>query len=215
MSQRALAYVRVSQENEDPANQIEAIKRYAESHNIEVIGFFVDIDVSGAIEPRSRPKYRAMIDFAKDNNIDLILFYDLSRLARNLEMGLLELKRLTEEGIDFKFVAQEFLDYITDPMLKKKVIADFLWFAELYREDIRRRTKEALDRLKRQGVKLGRKEVPIPVDLVKKYLAKGLSKKAIYKLLIDAGYLVYFTKGYKRVLSYEHFLRRLKKAGIK
>ena len=209
MSSRAVAYIRVSQEDEDPENQKAVIQNYCKYNQLECF-FFIDIDVSGATEPRQRPQYRAMLDFARNNNIKLILFYDLSRLARSLENGLLELKRLTEEGFTFKFITQQFIDYIEDPMLRKKVISDFLWFAELYREDIRRRTKAALDRLKRQGVKLGRKAVPIPIDLVREYRRRGLSKKAIYELLKMKGYLRYEEKGFTKVLSYDRFCKRLK-----
>jgi len=148
---QAVAYIRISQEDENPENQKLAILEWAKKHGVEVAGFFIDTDISGIVPPRNRPKYKAMLDFAKDNGIKLILFYDLSRLSRNLEEGLIELKKLTEEGFDFKFIAQEFLDYISDPMLRKKVISDFLWFAELYREDIVRRTKQAMSRLKKEG----------------------------------------------------------------
>ena len=170
---KAIAYVRVSQEDENPENQKLAIQEWAEKHNIEVIGYFIDHDVSGAIPPRERPKYRAMLEFAKDNGIKLILFYDLSRLSRSLEDGLLELKKLTDEGFKFKFIAQEFLDYIEDDMLRKKVISDFLWFAELYRKDISKRTREALERLKRKGKKLGRPMKPIDLRKLKKMLKEG------------------------------------------
>lgn len=146
-ARRAVAYIRVSQVDENPDNQKRAILEWAERNNVDVIGFFVDVDVSGGVPPRERPKYRAMIEFAKDSGINMILFYDLSRLSRSLEDGLLELRKLVEEGFEFKFVAQEFLDYIEDPMLRKKVISDFLWFAELYRKDVARRTAEALRRL--------------------------------------------------------------------
>ena len=47
-----------------------------------------------------------MPDFAKDNDIKLILFYNLSKLNENLEERLLEFKKLTVEGFDFKFVVQ-------------------------------------------------------------------------------------------------------------
>jgi len=211
---RALAYVRVSRDGERPENQVEAIKRWAKEHDIEVVGFYIDIDVSGGVPPRDRPNYRVMLDTAKKLGIKLLLFYDLSRLSRSLEEGLLELKRLTEEGFSYKFVAQEFLDYIEDPMLRKKVISDFLWFAELYREDIRRRTKEALERLRREGKRLGRPPVEIPLDLVRKYLSKGLSKKDAYRLLVSQGYLKYKEKGEEKVLSYDRFLKRLKKLGL-
>jgi len=170
---KAIAYVRVSQENENPENQINAIKEYAKKNNVEIVSYYVDYDVSGAIPPRERPNYKAMLETAKALNVNMILFYDLSRLSRDLIDGLNELKKLTEEGFKFKFVAQEFIDYIEDPLLRLKVISDFLWFAQLYREDIRRRTKEALERLKRKGKKLGRPMKPIDLRKLKKMLKQG------------------------------------------
>jgi len=181
---KALAYIRVSQEDENPENQINAIKEWAQKNGVEILGFYVDVDISGSTKPRERPQYNAMLQAARQLGIKLILFYDLSRLARSVEYGLEELKNLTDEGFDFKFVAQEFLDYIEDKMLRKKVIMDFLWFAELYREDISRRTKEALRRLKASGKKLGRPEYPFPADEVRRLLEQGYSITEAHRLLV-------------------------------
>lgn len=148
---RAVAYVRVSSGDESPENQRLAILEWARRSGVEVVGFFIDVEVGGGVPPRERPMYRAMIEFARANGIRTILFYDLSRLSRSLEDGLLELRRLVEEGFEFRFVAQEFLDYIEDPVLRKKVVSDFLWFAELYRRDVARRTAEALRRRALEG----------------------------------------------------------------
>ena len=89
--------------------------------------------------------------FCRDNDVKVVLFYDLSRLARSVEEGLNELKQLADEGFNFYFSGMDFLNYDIDPMLKKKVIMDFLWFAELYVEDIKKRTKTAMERLRREG----------------------------------------------------------------
>ena len=207
---KALAYVRVSQEDEKPENQIEAIKRWAREHNIEVLGFYIDVDVSGGVPPRNRSNYNAMLSTARKLNVKLLLFYDLSRLSRSLEDGLIELKKLTEEGFNYKFVAQEFLDYIEDPMLRKKVISDFLWFAELYRKDISKRTKEALKRLKEQGKKLGRPEFPFPKDYIKQLLTKGLKISQIWRLLKEEKKICREIKGKTKCMSYETFRRKVK-----
>ena len=58
--------------------------------------------------------------------------------------------------------------------------------------------------------RLGRRPVEIPVDLVKKYLRMGLSKKAVYELLKAQGHLRYTEKGQTRALSYDRFVKRLK-----
>lgn len=179
-------------------------------NGVEVLGWYVDIDVSGGIAPRDRPQYRAMLEEARKLNIKLLLFYDLSRLSRSLEDGLLELKRLTEEGFNYKFVAQEFLDYIEDPMLRKKVISDFLWFAELYRKDISKRTKEALRRLKDQGVKLGRPEFPFPREYVKQLLEKKLKISQVWRLLVQERKICRQVRGEWKRMSYETFRRKVK-----
>ncbi|RLG81925.1 MAG: hypothetical protein DRO40_08905 [Thermoprotei archaeon] len=202
---KAVGYIRISREDENPENQENAIRKFCKEKGFELVGVFRDIDVSGAIPPREREGYQSMLRFCKDNGIRTIVFYDLSRLARNLEEGLLELKRLAEEEFDIYFSAQEFLSYITDPMLKKKVISDFLWFAELYREDVKRRTKEALQRLKEQGIKLGRPRKRIPKDKVIRLYRQGLKATHIAKVLQAEGIQV----------SPDTIRRRLKEWGLK
>jgi len=207
---KAFAYIRVSREDENPQNQINSIREWASKNNIEILGFYIDYDVSGAIPPRERPNYRAMLDAARALGIKLLLFYDLSRLSRSLEDGLNELKNLAEEGFEFKFVAQEFLDYIQDPLLKKKVISDFLWFAELYREDIRRRTIEALKRAKKEGKKLGRPSYPIPIEEVRKILKQGYSIAEIHRILTLQNKICRNVNGKTKCMSYEAFRRKIK-----
>ncbi|MEM4554182.1 MAG: recombinase family protein [Ignisphaera sp.] len=208
---RGLAYVRISKEDENPENQILSIRDWAQKNNVEILGFYVDVDVSGAVKPRERPQYHAMLQAAKVLGVNLLIFYDLSRLSRSLEDGLEELRRLTEEGFTFKFVAQEFLDYISDPLLRKKVISDFLWFAELYREDVRRRTKDGLKRAKLQGKKLGRPPFPFPADEVKQLMKKGLPLTKIHKLLVAEKKICREVKGKgEDCMSYETFRRKVK-----
>ena len=148
---KAVAYLRVSQEGENIENQKLKILEFAEKKNMEIVGFFADIDVSGTTPPRQRPQYQAMLSFCRLNGIKTIVFYDLSRLARSVEEGLEELKRLAEEGFNVYFAGMDFLNYDIDPMLKKKIIMDFLWFAELYVQDVKKRTTVAMERLQREG----------------------------------------------------------------
>jgi len=148
---RCVAYVRVSQPDESIENQRMRIEEFCRVKGFELVGVFADVDVSGTIPPRQRPQYQAMLSFCHLNNVRIILFYDLSRLARNVEEGLAELKKLLDEGFNTYFVGMDFLNYDVDPMLKKKIIMDFLWFAEMYVEDIKKRTAVAMDRLKKEG----------------------------------------------------------------
>ncbi|MEX0569481.1 MAG: recombinase family protein [Candidatus Njordarchaeota archaeon] len=148
---KVVAYIRISQEDENVENQKFFLSEWAEKKGFEIVAWFIDENVSGLKPPREREGYKSMLKFCRDNNIKVIIFRALDRLARSLEEGLLELKKLTEEGFNFYFASQEFLNVIEDPMMKKKVISDFLWFAELYIEDIKKKTKMALARLSNEG----------------------------------------------------------------
>jgi len=148
---RCVGYVRISQPDETIENQRIKIEEFAKAKGFELVGVFADVDVSGTVPPRERPQYKSMLGFCRINNVKTIVFYDLSRLARSVEEGLGELKRLLEEGFNVYFAGMDFLNYDMDPMMKKKVIMDFLWFAEMYVEDIKKRTTVAMERLRREG----------------------------------------------------------------
>jgi len=148
---KCVGYIRISQPDETIENQRIKIEEFAKGKGFELVGVFADIDVSGTVPPRERLQYKSMLEFCKINNVKTIVFYDLSRLARSVEEGLSELKRLLEEGFNVYFSGMDFLNYDIDPMLKKKIIMDFLWFAEMYVEDIKRRTAVAMERLRREG----------------------------------------------------------------
>ena len=173
---KSVGYVRISQPGENIENQKIKIEEFCRSKGFELVGIFGDVDVSGTIPPRERPQYRAMLEFCKLNNVKVIVFYDLSRLARNVEEGLNELKRLLDEGFNIYFSGMDFLNYDVDPMLKKKIIMDFLWFAEMYVEDIKKRTSIAMERLKREGRVYHR-------PTVLHYVALYLSGKSLFREL--------------------------------
>ena len=236
---RAVAYLRVSQADENIENQRVKILEFAKEKGLEIVGFFADIDVSGTTPPRERPQYRAMLEFCKINGINTIVFYDLSRLARSVEEGLQELKRLTEEGYQFYFAGMDFLNYDIDPMLRKKVIMDFLWFAELYVEDIKKRTAAALERLKMEkkiyhrprlihyvalwltGKKKPKELTENDVEKAKEYVRNllepyakiGLSKEKLRKIFLDHMREMY-RKHPRAPRDRRSFLNLLRDAGI-
>jgi len=195
---KAAAYIRISQEDETPENQRLAILEWASRQGLEVAGFFIDEAVSGAVPPRERPKYRAMLEFCRDNGVRNVIFYDVSRLGRNLEETLYELKRLLEEGFNVYFVYPDFLNQINDPMMKKFVISMFAWFAELYRYDIIQRTKAGLERARREGKHIGRPRKEVDMRKVMELRKKGVSYRDIAKIM---------------GVSYSTLLRRVREYG--
>ncbi|MDT7903267.1 MAG: recombinase family protein, partial [Caldivirga sp.] len=98
--------------------------------------------------------------------------------------------------------------------IRKATLALLGIAAEIERALISERTKAGLARARALGRHVGRKGTEIPVEEVREYLAMGLSKKSIYRILVKEGKLKYIEKGQERVLTYNWFLQRLKKLGM-
>jgi len=182
-----VAYIRISREDENPENQKLALTEFARQNRLEIKAFFIDRDVSGAVPPREREGYKSMLKFCEDNGIKTILFYDISRLARNVEEGLKEVLKLEEEGYTIYTTDRlfELLNQVQYKSLRKLILTSFLAFAEFYREDVIRRTKEGLKRAKMQGKRLGR---PLKLNdeqilMLKKLYNEGYSMRKIAKIL--------------------------------
>lgn len=80
----AIAYLRISKQNETSSihsrgTQIDMIESYAESHDIEILEWFEDINVSGGKE--NRENLQRAVNLAKRTGSYLIV-KDLSRLSR-------------------------------------------------------------------------------------------------------------------------------------
>jgi DNA invertase Pin-like site-specific DNA recombinase len=216
----AVGYARVSLETEDINNQVKAIEDYAKANGIELIGIFKDVGVSGAKPAIEREGFRQMLSaLANMPAVKTVIIYDISRLGRDM-LDVVETYRLLTEkhGLNVLFVQHPELNVIQGSPLgeaiRKATLALLSIAVEIERALIIERTKAGLARARAQGVHLGRRGTEIPVDEVKEYLAMGLTKKAVYRILVKEGKLRFRAKGQEKVLSYNQFLQRLKKLGI-
>ena len=215
---KALGYARVSVPEESIENQIEEIERFCKENGLDLLKVFTDVGVGGGRPALEREWFRQLLEVSRALGVKTIVIYDLTRLGRDL-FDLIEVyKKLLEEGYNIVFVKHPELNAKPDtPLgeaLRKALLTILGVVAELERAFIRERTKAGLEMAKRRGVRLGRKPVEIPVDLVKRYLKMGLKKKAIYELLKEQGYLTYTEKGVKKTLSYDRFCKRLRALGL-
>jgi len=216
----AVGYARVSLETEDVENQVKAIQDFAKANGIELIGIFKDVGVSGAKPAMEREGFRQMLNaLANMPAVKTVIIYDISRLGRDM-LDVVETYRLLTEkhGLNVLFVQHPELNVIQGSPLgeaiRKATLALLSIAVEIERALIIERTKAGLARARAQGVHLGRRGAEIPVDEVKEYLAMGLAKKAVYRILVKEGKLRFKAKGQEKVLSYNQFLQRLKKLGI-
>lgn len=68
--------------NQDPMNQLVALRQLAEARGFEVINEYVDHGISGGRE--SRPALNQMVEDAKAKKFEFLLTYSIDRLSRNV-----------------------------------------------------------------------------------------------------------------------------------
>ena len=146
----AVAYVRVSTDEQNPQGQLQVIQQYAAEKGYNIVKVFEE-NISGSVPPLERKVFKEMVEFCKENRISVVVMYDLTRFyrAKSPVDALNLLKILPKEYdiiIDFAREPQ-----IEDPFLKE--LWDFIksWFASYERLQISTRTKYGMMRLKNEG----------------------------------------------------------------
>ncbi|MDN7669680.1 recombinase family protein [Burkholderia vietnamiensis] len=145
---RFVAYYRVSTARQGASGlgldaQREAVARYLNGGEWELVGEFTETETGkGANALEKRPQLRAALEQCKRRGATLIIA-KLDRLARNVHF----VSGLLETGCDF--VAADM------PQANKVMIQMHAVMAEWERDQISKRTKDALAAAKARGVKLG------------------------------------------------------------
>jgi len=143
-------YIRVSTDKQSIDNQRFEIERFCLANKI-AIDRWIEETNSGTKLPEKR-LLGTLLAGAKTG--DLIVCSELSRLGRNLLMIMSILNYLILNGVKILTIKD---NYHLDDGIYTKVLAFALGLsAEIERELISRRTKEALVRKRTEGVRLGR-----------------------------------------------------------
>jgi DNA invertase Pin-like site-specific DNA recombinase len=150
---RLAAYIRVSRDGERPENQEYAIYRWAAEKGHQIIEAVRDVGVSGDLPPAQRPGWQRVMQLLE--SADGVVVYALDRVARSLWDLAAVVKELEARGKLLLSVREEWLQDV-DPRVRQLIISILGWAAEMEREFIRERTREALARLKAQEKPVGR-----------------------------------------------------------
>ncbi len=142
-------YIRVSTDKQTVENQRFEITEYAKKSNLP-IDQWIEETVSGTISPDKR-NLGKLIQMAKSK--DVIICSELSRLGRNIFMIMSILNRLMEMNVSVYTVKEGYR--LGDDLTSKVLAFAFSISAEIERELISQRTKEALLRKKAEGGVLG------------------------------------------------------------
>ena len=141
-------YIRVSTDRQTVENQRFEILRFCKKNSLEVDAW-IEETISGTLTPDKRELGRLLSHIRKD---DLIICSELSRLGRSLFMIMSILNLIMEKGARIWTIKD---GYRLGNDIQSKVLA-FALSAEIERNLISQRTKEALALKRAQNVHLGR-----------------------------------------------------------
>lgn len=191
-------YLRVSTDKQDCENQKIGVEDLARARGLPIENWIIDDGVSGIKEPEKR-KLGKLLKRIKSG--DVIICSELSRLGRRLFMVISILEHCMKIGAKVLTVKD---GYELGDNVQSKILAfAFGLVAELEREMISKRTKEALQRRKMNGQAIGRQKgaknkqhvLDGKEDKIIALLNAGVTKTKIAKnLKISSGTLYDFIK---------------------
>lgn len=178
------AYLRVSTDSQDVKNQKFGVLDYSHAQNLTPLKFIEDT-ASGTTPWRER-SIGCLLENGKAG--DIIIVAEVSRLGRSILQVLEILEVAAQKGISVHIAKNRM---IMDGSMQSTITATILGLvAQIEREFISSRTKEALQKEKNEGTVLGRpkgQSDTLKLDSMKDeilgYLKKGINKRAIAKLV--------------------------------
>lgn len=143
-------YIRVSTDRQTVENQRFEINEFCNKNNIK-IDSWIEETISGTLNPEKR-ELGSLLSHIKKG--DLIICSELSRLGRSLFMIMSILNLIMEKEARIWTIKDNYR--LGDDIQSKVLAFAFSLSAEIERNLISQRTREALARKKTEGIKLGR-----------------------------------------------------------
>ena len=152
---------------------------------------------------------------AKLLDVGALIFYDLTKLGRDLFDVIDTYRMLLGEGFTVLFVKHSELNARPEtPLgeaLRKAILALLSIAAEIERASIRKRIRVGMRRAKEEGKHVGRPPYPLPLEKVRQLLSQGKTIADAWRLLRETGEICRTTgDGKRQCMSYETFRRKVK-----
>jgi DNA invertase Pin-like site-specific DNA recombinase len=155
-------YARVSTSEQEPENQLQELRRYADARGWTVVEY-IDRGVSGSKD--RRPSLDLLVVDARRRRFDVLLVWRLDRLGRNLKHLVTLLEELQAVGTAFVSLGEGIDCTTAAGRLQLHVLAAL---AEFERARIAERVRAGLARVRASGKRLGRPAVNLALaDVVR------------------------------------------------
>lgn len=153
---KTTAYLRVSTDKQTLENQRSEIRRFTDKNGL-LIDCWVEEVVSGKVKDSDRKLGYTLRRLKKG---DTLIVSELSRLSRTLLDIMSIMHSLLDRGVTLYSVKENFC--LSDNISSKVILFAFGLAAEIERDLISTRTKEALAARKEQGIVLGHRAGDCP-----------------------------------------------------
>lgn len=188
MTSRAAFYVRVSTDDQTCANQVLALRQFADARGLVLFQHFEE----SASAMGERAQLRACLESAHRGEFDVLIVWALDRLGRRMADVVDVVRKLDDAGVRLYSVRESWLD-MSGPT-RGLLLAIFGWVAEQERARLVERTHAGLARARAEGKKLGRpkaridpralelamRELKVPRKVARRL---GVSRATIYREL--------------------------------
>ena len=157
----SVIYARVSSvgDRQSTARQVADLTQYATTNGMTINEIFEE-HISGAVKNEERPVLCECLDYCIANGINMLLISELSRLGRNVDEVLANVKRCKDNNLNIYFQKENISIFQADGS-KNPFLNIFISVlgtcAEMEREAIAFRLNSGLKRYKEAGGKVGRK----------------------------------------------------------
>ena len=159
---KAVIYARVSSvgDRQDTTRQIRDLEKYAFDNSLVIQRTFEE-HISGAKKTKDRPVLSKCLEHCFENDIDILLISELSRLGRNVDDVLANVQLCKEHHLNVYFQKEQLSIFNSDgkehPFLTI-FIAVLGTCAEMERENIKYRLNSGKEKYIAEGGKVGRKK---------------------------------------------------------
>lgn len=181
MNKTAVIYSRVSSvgDRQDTARQVRDLEILAGERNLQISKTFEE-HISGAKKKEERHVLTECLDYCFANNIDILLISELSRLGRNVDDVLANVRLCKEKHLNVYFQKEQ-LSIFNDDGKEHPFLTIFIAVlgtcAEMERENIKFRLNSGKAKFVAEGGKVGRKEgYKKPDDILQEQYASVLKQ---------------------------------------